>query len=128
METITRLRDGDRVPFFAVHTLDGRAVRYTDLWQRRSLLLIALADPDSMPARAYLDELARHGRALTLYATDLVITREPVQGLPAPGVLVADRFGEIFQVFDGSQGLPPVPELVESLRFMQRQCPECSHL
>jgi hypothetical protein len=127
METI-RLREGERVPFFSVRTLDGRSVRYSDLWQRRNLLLIALADEGSMPARAYLDELARHARILTLYATDLVVTRDRVPGMPVPGVLVADRFGEIFQVFAAPHALPPLSDLVESLRFMQSQCPECSHL
>lgn len=33
------------VPLFAVTALDGRTMRYADLWQRRTLLLLSVAEP-----------------------------------------------------------------------------------
>ena len=56
-----------------------------------------------------------------------VITRDRVSGLPSPGVVVADRWGEIQYVADaaGVDDLPSPQELIEWLQYVQSQCPEC---
>lgn len=42
-------------------------------------------------------------------------------------IFVTDRFGEIYAVYQRNEGndLPPVMELLEWLRFIELQCPEC---
>jgi hypothetical protein len=65
--------------------------------------------------------------ALTERHTECVITRDVVAGAPSPGIVVADRWGEIVHVARGSQGTPlPEPdELLEWIDYVQHQCPEC---
>ena len=64
---------------------------------------------------------------LTAHDTECVITREQVEGVPCPGVITADRWGEICFVAEAGTiaALPPVAELVEWLHYVQIQCPEC---
>jgi hypothetical protein len=56
-----------------------------------------------------------------------VITPDHVDGLPSPGVVVADRWGEIQYVTDASgvDDLPSPQEIIEWLQHVQSQCPEC---
>jgi hypothetical protein len=124
-----RLRDNEdvsAVPFFELVTVDGDAVSYSTIWQRRSLVLVTLpplrAADDPIAAR-FLDrrqDFAAHDAAL-------VVTCDPVPGLPAPGILVADRWGEIAHVAAAQDAadLPPVSDALEWLEYLQRRCPEC---
>ena len=45
----------------------------------------------------------------------------------APSVIVADQWGEIHQRYEAGEEhrFPSIPELVEWMRFLAIQCPEC---
>ena len=130
---------GDLVPHFAAVDIDGARLVYADaIWQRRTLVLVNVpAGPDA-PDRGGMagpgddggtaaEDLLRYRDALTPLGTACVITRDPIPGLPAGGVVVADRWGEIAMVrhLDGPAALPPPVQLAEWVDFVERQCPEC---
>ena len=49
-------------------------------------------------------------------------------GIGGGGVIVADQWGEVFHVYETNQAdheLPKTDELVEWMRFIAIQCPEC---
>lgn len=120
------LRRGDLVPHFDVTTLEGEAVTYSTIWQRRNLVLVTLpaTDPDGT-FRNYADQIRAHFTAET--DTACVITREPAIGIPQPAVVVADRWGEIIYMATGAQAaeFPRPCELVEWVSYVRHQCPEC---
>lgn len=119
---------GDLIPHFDVTDLEGRPVAYSTIWQRRNLVLVGIpaSDPDGTFDH-YVAQLAAEGPALTGEDTAWVITRDPVAGVPCPGVVVADRWGEVAHVAAGSQvrDLPAVGEIAEWVTYVQHQCPEC---
>ena len=55
------------------------------------------------------------------------MTQDGVPGIPSPGVIVADRWGEVAYVVATSAvaDLPPPQELIDWLAYVQTQCPEC---
>jgi hypothetical protein len=122
------LRPRDLIPHFEVTNLQGETVVYSTIWQRRNLVLVTL--PASAPDgafRSYVSEIAAEVRALIRHDTECVITRDTVIGIPCPGVVIADRWGEIVHVASGSQvaDLPHPREVVEWVTYVQHQCPEC---
>jgi len=121
------LERGDRVPHFEVATLDGRRARYTDVWQRKNLLLVSVSEVESSESSGYLAQLSAGMPALTAHDTAFVVTRDPVDGAPRPGVVIADRWGEIHFVARAPAAgeLPDADELIGWLRYVQQQCPEC---
>jgi len=128
------LQRGDQVPHFEVKTLAGDVFSYTTIWQRKNLVLVTLPEAvDSSSASALgglpAEALAEGGRCRDVQQHDgaWVITRDPVPGVPTPGALVADRWGEIVQIAAAPQvsGLPTVSELLEWLDYVERRCPEC---
>ena len=125
--TRDRLREGDTVPRFEATTLDGAIVRYADLWQRKPVLLVCVGDLAAPAARAYAAELETGRGELTAHDTACVVTAGRVDRVPCPGVVVADRWGEVRFVASAASAadLPRVPALVEWLRFIQSECPEC---
>jgi hypothetical protein len=120
------LQRGDQMPHVVLHQLDGAEVRYADIWQHRNLLLVMLPEDD-----AGFDQFAGQvrDRAADIAAAEtvLVITREDVAGAPSPGLLIADRWGEIYFVVWArrAQELPPMEQLLDWLRYVQHECPEC---
>jgi hypothetical protein len=121
------LHAGDAVPHFEVTTLQGRKVEYSTIWQRRNLVLISVPPEDAVSTRAYTLQLATELPAGSEHDTEWVVTRDIVAGLRRPGVLVADRWGEIVHVAAGPDvaDLPRPDELSEWITYLQRQCPEC---
>jgi hypothetical protein len=121
------LHAGDSVPHFAVTTLGQRSIGYDEIWQRKNLLLVSMPDWNSAAAATYLSELANHMGQLTVHDTACVIIREQIEGVPCPGVVIADRWGEIYFVAEAETiaALPPAADLVEWLDYVQVQCPEC---
>jgi hypothetical protein len=118
---------GDLVPHFRVADLDGQVIEYAKrLWQRRNLLLVRLPAASGEEA-AYLAALAGYASSLRATETDFLVTRDPVQGIPRYGIVVADRWGEILAVHhaDDVTTLPSPAELVDWADYVQRQCPEC---
>lgn len=125
------LQPHDLVPHFEVTDLRGERVRYSSIWQRKNLVLVMLPDPDSS-ARGSADQLMAHvpGRNEDDTAgegdTAWIVTRDSVAGLPHPGVVVADRWGEIVHVTPPSQVEDVRPdEIAEWVRHLRYRCPEC---
>jgi len=120
------LERGARVPHFSVRATDGTPVVYIDIWQRRNLLLITL--PDSPEFRealtALTSALAGRARDLALYETGVIVTHDAIEGLPSPGVLVADRWGEIYFVYTprSAADMPAVDDLVDGLKVIAYKC------
>lgn len=123
------LERGARLPHFAVTTVDGSRVDYSQIWQRRNLVLVCLPAEETTTGllQSYLAELADRVRELAGDDTECVATSENVAGVPSPGVVVADRWGEVYFVAGGAsvQDLPSHDEVLEWLRYVQHECPEC---
>lgn len=121
--TSAPLQRGDQMPHVEVTTLDGGLFAYTSVWQHQNLVLVTL--PDAGSDTSLVSQLAaRDGDFRNLRAA-CIVTRDRVPGLPAPGVLVADRWGEIVHVAIASAELPAASELLDWLDYVERRCPEC---
>src|SRR5687767_5133847 len=83
------------VPNFDVTTVEGRHVRYQDIWQRRNLILAVVAPHDVAHERQYKSHLRARQREFDDAEAMIVVTSDEVRGLPPPRVIVADRWGEI---------------------------------
>ncbi len=127
------IQPGDELPGFHATTLQGATVDYRrDVWQKKLVVLVTFASPASPHARAYRDALARRERELTAYDTTLLF-RDGREGsdagdlIPSPSVIIADRWGEVRDVRTATDegGLPSADAIVEWLRFVQVECPEC---
>jgi hypothetical protein len=120
------IRVQDQMPMFTAAGADGTVVRYEDIWQRKNLLLVSLPaeDPTSSTYAASLSVLAPD-----LDACDavLLVTNAQIDRIPFPGVVVADRWGEVYHVkeADRASALPAPDEVSEWLRFVRNECPEC---
>jgi hypothetical protein len=123
---VALLQRHDLLPHFEVTGLDGTRVAYSTIWQRKTLVLAML--PDWQPAsRHYAGRLAGSLRDLHDDGTALIVTRDAVAGLPLPGVVIADQWGEIAHSVHSPRvnDLPPPSEIVEWVRHLQHRCPEC---
>jgi hypothetical protein len=114
---------GGALPFFEVTTVADERVRYADLWQRRNVALVCLPRHLTSEHAEYAKELARRSAEFDGYAAVCVVTRDAVAGLPQPSVVIADRWGEVQYL--ASSDLPPVQDLLDTLDYVQRRCPEC---
>ena len=121
------LQRGELVPHFAVARLDGSLASYDDIWQRKNLLLVLLPGEESAGRAEYVSQIADKSREITAHETEYVITTDGVLDLPRPAVVIADRWGEIYFVGNGSRftELPKIDEILEWLRFIEHECPEC---
>jgi hypothetical protein len=121
------LRVRDLMPMFTVtNGIDRSLVDYHKLWQRKNLLLISLRQDDPT-ARAYVESLIAKESDLRAYDTAFIVTTDAVPGIPSPGIVVADRWGEIYYVQEASSAadLADPVSLIEWLRYVQSECPEC---
>jgi peroxiredoxin len=121
------LQKGDLVPHLEVETVHGQMLRYSTIWQQRNLVLVVLPRLESHSIATYVSELTARLAEFGEQSTKCVITRERVAGIPAPGVLVADRWGEIVYVAATAEvaDLPSPDELLDWVEYVQNQCPEC---
>ncbi len=108
---------GDQVSDVEGRTPDGRVVRYRDAWQKKALVLITLPAKGDRGIAAYRDDLSRRAAEVTAHDA-LIIVRDGAN----PAVVITDRWGEVRYVGDR---LLSVDEIVEWLRFVQMECPEC---
>ena len=117
------LRRGDAIPHFTVRTRSGHAVEYRSIWQQRNLVLISLTHD----ARVTAEDGELIANAANDGDTAWVVTHDAIAGLPQPGVVVADRWGEIVHIsaLSADAGLPDVDDLREWVQFTQMRCPEC---
>jgi peroxiredoxin len=116
---------GDQVPHFEVRTVEGQVFSYSTIWQRKNLLLVVL--PASSPESGYISDLRARESDFQNVETECVITGDGLARLPAPGVLIADRWGEIIYITAASESArSPTPEdLLGWLQYIQNRCPEC---
>jgi hypothetical protein len=116
----------DLLPHFAVADLEGERFRYSSIWQRKNLVLVLLPDSNP-PSRHYAGQLMARAEELGDEDTEWLVTPDPIEGLPRPGVVVADRWGEIAYVSGPSEvgELPVLDELLEWMHHVQHRCPEC---
>ena len=126
-EDTAMLQPRELMPLFKVtQTMDGESVDYRTIWQRKNLVLVSapLEDPGR---EAYVASLAPRSDDLRAHDTALVITADAIAGVPSPGIVIADRWGEIYYVTGkpSAADLPGPDDLVEWLRYVQVQCPEC---
>jgi hypothetical protein len=121
------LQKGELLAHFCVSTIAGERFAYSDIWQRKNLVLVSLPHEESKGSTKYLARLAIGTSELTGDDTACLITRDSIPGVPAPGVVVADRWGEIHHVTHAArvEDLPSLHELIEWVRHVQSQCPEC---
>ncbi|CAN5694282.1 hypothetical protein BH24ACI4_BH24ACI4_28980 [soil metagenome] len=122
------VQQGDPVPHFHVTTLEGQAVAYSTVWQHRILVLVTLPVPDPDGSfRRYASRLTARAGSLAGADAACVITQDAVPGVPCPGVVIADPWGEIIHVAGGSHAaaLPLPDEVMDWIDYIQRQCPEC---
>jgi hypothetical protein len=121
------LQKGELLPHFSVTSIAGERFAYSDIWQRKNLVLVSLSHEESKGSTTYLAQLAIGMSELTGDDTACLITKDSIPGVPAPGAVVADRWGEIHQVTHAAlvEDLPSFHELVDWLRYVQSQCPEC---
>jgi hypothetical protein len=120
------IRVHDLMPMFTASGADGTPVRYADIWQRKNLLLVSLPGDDPT-ALAYATSLSVLESDLAVYDAAILVTRTRIEGIPSPGVVVADRWGEVYYVqeADLASRLPSPNELMDWLRFVRSECPEC---
>ena len=117
---------GEQVPHFRVEALDHTQVAYSEIWQRKNLVLVLLPDDGTREADDYSAGLRSHMAELTAHDTVCLMSRDDVAGAPRPGIVIADRWGEIHFVAGGRVDDLPGPDgIVEWLRYVQVQCPEC---
>jgi hypothetical protein len=121
------LQRGELVPHYAVTRLDGSRAGYDEIWQRKNLLLVLLPAEESVERAEYVSELVDNAQEFIAHETECVITADNVSGLPRPGVVIADRWGEIYSVNNGPtiSDLPNIDGILEWLRFIRQECPEC---
>jgi hypothetical protein len=115
------------VPHFSVTTIDGELCPYAELWQKKNLLLVVLPRARSSDIDSYVSVLRSHSGELQATDTTCVITSDRVPGVAFPGVVIADRWGEITFSAEARSAseLPPYDTLIDWLRHIQSRCPEC---
>lgn len=121
------LRAGEQVPHFDVETLDGTRAIYASIWQHRNLVLVSLPQAPSPRDSDYAAALAASLAGDDALDTACVFTRDEVPGVPRPGAIVADRWGEIqFAAAAGTvDALPDPAEIADWVRHVRSRCPEC---
>jgi hypothetical protein len=121
------LKRGDSVPHFEVSRIDGRSVRYAEIWQRKILLLVVLPATEAGSSGTYAAALAQQVSASMTDNVECVITSDEIPGIPPPSVVVADRWGEVAFIAStrATADLPKVDDLIEWLHFVPIRCPEC---
>jgi hypothetical protein len=116
------------VPHFDVTTVDGRRVRYDDIWQRRNLILVLVSPQEREAGAQYASQLQARRAEFDAEETTVVVTADAVSKLATPTALVADRWGEILHLETGSgetSRFPDIDELLSWVHFAEIQCPEC---
>ncbi len=64
---------------------------------------------------------------LTSEDTHLIVTASRIEGIPAPAVVIANRWGEVYYVKSANSAaeLPGPNELMEWVQYVRNECPEC---
>lgn len=80
--------------------------------------MLVLLPAESAASTKFVDQLTAHMSELTGDDSACVITRDRVSGVSSPGLVVADRWGEIHHVADGKpvDDLPGPDDVIEWIR------------
>jgi len=116
------------LPHFEVADISGTHFRYRDVWQRANIVLVCLAGADLGAAEQYRAAIEDYRDPLTAADARLLVTRDVIAGLPAPSVVIGDRWGEVHHLATADSSLAALPapaELLEWLHYVQMRCPEC---
>lgn len=150
MTKSTLMRKGGRLPAWTLESTDSKPPIPLRTDDRRATVLVTI-HAECAACAVYLDELEQHaeemrawdGRVVAVIAGDPtgspgrdtafvrrardVERRLERRGVPRPGVVIADQWGEVFAVeaAGGDHAFPPAVEVVSWLRFLAIQCPEC---
>lgn len=118
---------GDLLPHFEATLVTGERFAYSQVWQRKNLVLVVLPPDVAVAAASYEAQLREHVAMFSATDTVCVVTCDNVSGLPDGAVAIADRWGEIAHIASAGDksALPPAFELLEWVRFLQQRCPEC---
>ena len=121
------LQARESMPHFEVTRIDGTPVRYDSIWQRRNLLLVVLPNGEKDGSEEYVARLTDRSGDISAQDAEWVITRDSIPDVPAPGVVIADRWGEVQFVAGSARvaGLPSPDDLLDWLAYVQVKCPEC---
>ena len=92
-EVSPMLQTGNLVPHFTVTTSSGESFDYSDIWQRKNLVLVLLPHAESAASTKFVDQLTAQMSDLTGDDSACVITRDSVSGVPSPGVVVRRSMG-----------------------------------
>lgn len=117
----------DLIPTFTARNIvDGALVHYESVWQRKNLVLVTVPSEDPT-APSYMKSIIACMPSLASHDTAVIVTTSHIADVPSPGVLVADRWGEIYYIKGTSRAadLPGPDELVEWVQYVQNECPEC---
>ena len=122
MTDTTTLQRGDQAPRGDVTTVNGDTFSYRTIWQQKNLVLVTL--PEVTGESPVVSELAARSGDFRDLNSVCVVTRDRVEGLPPPSVLVADRWGEVVHVAVATrvEDLPAAADVLEWLEYIQRRC------
>jgi hypothetical protein len=111
MET---MQPREQLPHFVVRDTTGATVDYGgSIWQRQHAVVVSLPpDPRGTTADAadYLSRLRLACADLAHAPIAYIVTTDAVPGVPSPGAVVADRWGEVVFVSPADEPGPPAPE------------------
>ena len=126
-QTRPPLQKGDPLPFFDVTTVAGDTIRYADLWQKKNVVLVCVSAAPSADEDVYVSELSRRAAEFERHSAACIVTRDAVARVPQPGLAIADRWGEVQYLASSptTRELPDVTEILDTLDYVQRRCPEC---
>ena len=121
------LEKGDVLPFFEVTTVDDGRVRYAELWQRKNVVVVSLPPSATAHDSEYANEIVRRSAEFDSFCAVCIVTRDAIRGVPLPGVVIADRWGEIQFLASSAavSDLPDPQELLDTLDYVRQRCPEC---
>jgi peroxiredoxin len=149
-----RYEIGDRIPDVCLPTVGGQGMSRLRGRAQESVVIVFPHEPGCAACRAYVEELTDSGDGFRRWDGRLIVvlpegplagegaldTRKevfilqdehdelwPRIGRGCAAVVVADRWGAIYEVVRDGEGhrLPTPHEVVEWLRYIAIQCPEC---
>jgi peroxiredoxin len=121
------LQRGDSIPHFEVTTVSGELFSYSTIWQRKNLVLLCLPAAESQSSGTYISELLARKSEFDAKNAECVVAQHPVAGIASPGIIVADRWGEIAHVAQVPHvdNLTSPQDLLDWLDYLEKRCPEC---
>jgi hypothetical protein len=105
-------------------TSDGRRIYASDLHGRKNIVLIFSGGQSHAPVRELVRALSvRYGEIQDEEAEIIVVEED---ALDRAAICIADRYGEVyFSEFCSDTACTSADNVLEWLRFIESQCPEC---